>query len=330
VRRSPGVTPTSTGRAAGAAGYAFGLHLTTRLDLEVVAARRNGHRADRRTAIEVVGRDVLAAGWSRRGAELLVERRYPSGRLVMSIHRHPTLGYRVAAPRHGVHLVSLDGLTVRSALPDAPPWRWQRLLFAQVLPLAAALQGYAVVHASAVEIDGRVFAFIAASGRGKTSTAAHLVSRGATYVTDDVLALEPAAGRVFAHPGAALAAVYPFELRSMDASGRARVGMPLGRAVKQYLAIDPIDEPLPLGGVYFLERGRSAELEIVPDDPPDPQPWLASSFIWYLGTREHLAAHLDLSARIAESVPAFHLRVPDTVSAGAVAAAVERHVRERS
>ena len=80
---------------------------------------------------------------------------------------------------------------IRSALEDREHSRWQRLMFAQALPLAATLQGLALLHASAAEIDGRAFGFIASSGAGKSSLVVHLVATGDTrLLTDDVLALE--------------------------------------------------------------------------------------------------------------------------------------------
>jgi hypothetical protein len=266
--------------------------------------------------------------WRREGAELLHERRYPSGRRVITIHRHPDVGFRVAAPGYGRHLISADGSQIDSALPDGRGWRWQRLLFAQVLPLAATLRGFEVVHASAVAIDGRAVAFLAPSGHGKTSTAAHLVGRGAAFVADDVVALEPTPRAVLAHPGAALAAIDPAELDSMTPAARSRIGKRVGRAGKDYVAISPAHQPLPLAAVYFLGRGARSTVEIDGGSETAPQAWLASSFVMYLQTPDRLLRHLDMAARLSSDVPAFELRVPPGVGAADVAAAVERHVTE--
>lgn len=279
------------------------------------------------TSLELVSKEALAKAWPAREAVSLLERRDPHGRLVMSIERHDTLGYLISAPRYGRHLVSPDGLELRSALPNVAAWRCHRLLFAQVLPLAATLQGFELFHASAVALDGRAYGFIAPSGTGKTSVAAHLVARGATFVTDDVMALEPSGETIRVHPGGGMASVHDAELRSMPSELRGRVGAIVGRSDKVQLAIELVDRALPLAAIYFLERdGGAHPLEVEAIVPPEPRLLLSSSFISYLETPAHLLHHLDVCARIAQTVPMFHIRIPASVPAHAVAAAIENHV----
>jgi hypothetical protein len=247
----------------------------------------------------------------------------------MRIDHDPSMGYRVAAPGHGSHIISSNGRAIQSAFPKVPRWRWQRLLFAQVLPLAAALQGLELFHASAVALDGRAFGFIAASGTGKTSVAAHLLALDALFVTDDVLALQHGVDGLVAHPGPAWISLTIGELRSIPEESRSRLGVVVGRSEKVYLERSPVGAALPLGGIYFLERGLTRRrLQINALRPPDIQRLLGSSFLWYLGTPEHLLTHLDVSARIAETVPMFDVRIPAGVPASAVAAAVKRHAQQ--
>jgi len=52
-----------------------------------------------------------------------------------------------------------------------------------------SLEGHFVLHASAVEIDGRAIAFAGDSGSGKSTLAALLCAAGARLITDDVLRL---------------------------------------------------------------------------------------------------------------------------------------------
>jgi hypothetical protein len=278
------------------------------------------------TTIEVVAPDVLRRAWRRADAASVIERRYPSGGLVLSVSRHPELGYRVSALRHGRHLVSTDGARILSVLPAVPPWRWQRLLFAHVLPLAATLRGFELFHASAVALRGRAVGFVAASGTGKTSVAAHLIARGASFVTDDVMALEDRSHEIIVHPGPGMASIQAAELRAMSPQGRRRLGRVIARAGKVYLSLRPVERALPLAAVYYLERGAVDSFCITESQPPDPRLPLSSSFNWYVSTPERLLNHLDTCARIAESARLFTVRVPSMVPASEVARQVEDHL----
>jgi hypothetical protein len=306
--------------------YAFGLEIVSTYPFEAaLAPSRHGDASGQTTALEFVDPAVLVRSWSPRGAVNVMERRLASGRLVISIQCHPDYGYRIVAPGYGHHVVATDGTRVRSALPVGPAWRWQRLLFAQVLPLASTLRGFDLFHASAVEIGSRAYGFVAASGTGKTSVAAHLVALGAAFVTDDVMALEARTDNVCVHPGPGMVAVHGGELRAMTREGRARMGRVLGRAGKTYLAREPVGNAVPLAAIYYLERSPSVGRFSVSESQPDPRLLLSSAFIWYLRTPQHLGNHLELCARVAERVPLFTVRVPPRVSAVAVAERLMDH-----
>jgi len=140
----------------------FGLEVESRVPIEASPVpSTDGHR---RVSLEEVAAPALTELWRSRDARSIVDRRTPHGRRVMSIESHPRLGYRIATPGHGRYVVSGDGTRIRAELPRSPGWRWQRLLFAQALPLAASLHGLVLFHASAVAIGGRAVAFVAASG----------------------------------------------------------------------------------------------------------------------------------------------------------------------
>lgn len=269
----------------------------------------------------------LERRWRAAEPEVAVDFRFPDGRPMMRVDRDERLGYRVFAPRFGRYLVAADGGSVVCALPELAPWRWQRLLYAQVLPLAAALQGLDPLHASAVALDGRVAAFVAASGTGKTSVAAHLVALGADLVTDDVLAVE-ARERVVAHPGPPALALAGRELRAMGAAGRARLGPRVGRAEKTHFAPPVVGGPLPLAGIYFLRREPAApELRLDPFESPPTRLLLGGSFVSHVRSPERLLVHLETCARLARAVPTFDVAVPSGASARDVAAAVLGQLR---
>ena len=182
--------------------------------------------ARRRVAIELAEARVLDRAWRPGRRSTYSSGDFPTAACVMSVQHDSELGYRIYAPRVGRHLVANDGRQVTSALPDIAPWRWQRLLFAQVLPLVATLQGLELLHASAVRLSqGTTLAFAAAARNRQSSVAAHLVASGASLVTDDVLALERGSRGVVAHPGVPVMSLAPMELLALTGERARRLGL---------------------------------------------------------------------------------------------------------
>lgn len=304
-------------------GCAFGVHVRASFAVPELPPG-DSPRTTPRVTLDLAEPRELRREWPARGTEQLVERVHTDGRLMMAIERHEGAGFQVWAPHYGRHLISPDGASIRSALPNVAPWRWERLLFAQVLPLAAALRGRELFHASAVALGDAAFAFVGLSGAGKSSLAAHLVARGATPVTDDVLALEPTADGVLAHPGTGLAGVARHELAAMSRDGRALLGTRVGAADKVYLAVPVAGRPLPLRGLYYLRRSRGRAVEIGLSGSL-PARLLGSSFIAYLRSPEHLVEHLEVCMHLAATVPVLELAIPGSVPASEVSETVERH-----
>ena len=299
---------------------AFGLHI--RSDLPIVGAVRDAAGACGRLArISPFDGDPLSA----REDAIVLERRHLDGSLGMRVARLDGGAYLIDAPGHARFCVAGDGSAVWYDRLAEPSSRWHRPLCAQALPLAATLQGIELLHASAVAIDGRAIAFVAASGTGKTSLAFALLARGAALLTDDVLALEPTRAGVMAHPGVPLANVAAEQLALLPAPVRARVGTPLGSSDKVHVEISQMaDGPLPLGAVFLLARSEAVErLAITPAVPPDPRDLLAATFMPHIVTRARLITQLSTCAEIAGAVPVLTLEVPAKVSAAHVAREVE-------
>ena len=92
----------------------------------------------------------------------------------------------LAAPM-GLHLwIDREaGVVHLPVLDDEVEMRsWQ---LRQVAPTVAAFYDRLTLHASAVSVDGRVLAFVAGSGTGKTTLAWALVKAGAAAISDDLL-----------------------------------------------------------------------------------------------------------------------------------------------
>jgi hypothetical protein len=74
-------------------------------------------------------------------------------------------------------------------------------LSSPVLAVLMEQRGAFVLHASAVEIDGRVVAFTGPSGAGKSTTAGFFAARGFPVVTDDLLPLTVVGSQVLCRAG---------------------------------------------------------------------------------------------------------------------------------
>lgn len=135
---------------------------------------------------------------------------------------------------------------------------FELFLWGTVFGAIAWLNGLIPLHASAVQIDGRVVAFTADSGGGKSTLAAGLAQLGLPHVCDDTLVLSLAGG-VLAMPDAKPLKLWDDALVLTGLSAdRPIQSMPgkhyAGAAVKA-------SDALPLTDLYFLERGESVEVE---------------------------------------------------------------------
>lgn len=305
-------------------GRAFGLGLAGTLALDGVVAAGTTGRTD--TWLERAPRTEVDRRWREATPRTLLDRRLGDGRVGLSVACDDEIGFRVWAPRHGCYLVSPDGRRVLGAPPAGPAWRWERLVLAQVLPLAAVLRGLDVLHASAVAVAGRAVAFLGGSGAGKTTLASRIAASGAPLVTDDVLAIEPAGGGVRAHRGSTVARVDPRELRAMTPAQRRTLGPVLVRGEKCHVAPVPAPASLPLGLTYHLQRPADVTgVEIVAVRPYDPMLLLGSSFLTYLTARERLRRQLECFAAVARATPLHQIRVGPDANSADVADAVLRH-----
>lgn len=300
------------------AGWAFGVRLLgDRLPTVVPGPDAPAPTAE----VRLVGDDVVTRRWAQAAApRRLFERREPGDELFLAVDRDPAAGFRVWARGHGTHLVAVDGTQVASALPRDGDSDGRRLVAAQLLPLLAALHGHELLHGGGVLIDGRLVAIVAASGTGKSSTAAHLILQGGAFFADDVLALAVDRERVVASPGPRLMSVYDHELADVPEGVRPRLGRLVGTDEK--LLLEPAGEtaPRPLAGVAFLRRdGGAASLR--PVDDPAPV-LLGNAYLPYLDTPDRLVRQITIAAALAASVPLVEITAGDDD-----AAAVARRVR---
>jgi hypothetical protein len=247
---------------------------------------------------------------------------------MLTVDHFAAVGYRIWAPYHGRHLVSEDGGNIQSAPPVRAGWWWQRLVLAQVLPIAATLQGLELLHASAVAFGDRAIAITAEAGSGKTSLAAHLLDLGGELVADDVLALQLVDARVVAHPGVGLVNIDPAQRATLGPRAAALLADSVGTGDKVYVLARLVDRPLPLAAVYLLQRDeRFKTLRIVSSEEA-ARPLLGSGFISYLTSPQRLLGHLEVYSRIAETIPPFVIQAPLNLPPQQLAERVRAHGEE--
>ena len=103
------------------------------------------------TTVRRVEPASLALAWESPG-ELLFEREF-MGEIAITFERAED--YRIRAKGFGRYVVSADGTEVRCERGTVVEHAQERFLFAQVLPLAAVLRGFELLHASAVCLTER-------------------------------------------------------------------------------------------------------------------------------------------------------------------------------
>lgn len=304
-------------------GRAFGIEIEGNGRVTAVSPPV-GPGLPRRVRLEFAPAESLRAAFPR-GASVLAKRSFRTGRPMMLVEADPLLGYHMWAPGYGRHLVSPDGTTIRSSVSRANR-RWERLMLAQPLPLCAVLQGLELFHASAVRMEPGIVAFLASSGTGKTSVAAHLVGGGACLVTDDILAVEATDGGVTAHAGGTVLHLAETELVTMSPDALRRLRRLEEQSDKIQVAGQLSTEPGPLAAAYFLTRSADfRHLQFATIAPPSPRQLLSSAFLSYLTPPSRMRRQLELYAQFVESVRTFEARVPSDFGAGRLAEAILAH-----
>lgn len=241
----------------------------------------------------------VASFQARDGFELICDQVEPDGTVSFRIEAHPDLGYLLSGPRHGVHLLSVDGRNLQYASGNGCGEDWQRLLVAQVLPLAAILRGLEVLHASAVVIDRQAVAFVGPSRSGKTSVALELCRQGAGFLADDVLALDRDGVGLVGHPGSPAAGVDHAEVDRLQ--GSSVIGETLGVNERERIVRVPVvDAPAPVAALFFLDRRLDGPAEPRFEPITHANVLLAATFNFVLASPDRLVGLLDVCALAAQ------------------------------
>ncbi len=184
------------------------------------------------------------------------------------------------------------------------------LLAGNLLAIVLGLRGAAVLHASAVELNGAAIAFAGPTGAGKSTTAALLCAAGGAIVSDDAARMEERDGAPLIHHG-------PHELRlrpqaSMIAD---QVGGATGATADGRLAVEArpaTGELTRLGAIVFPSWSRGARQTSVARLSPRRALELLLRCPRVTGWRvtDPVRAHFVACAGIAEAVPSFSAELP--------------------
>ena len=200
--------------------------------------------------------------------------------------------------------------------------------------IATILQqrGLLVLHASAIVIGGKAFAFVGWKGQGKSTTAAALFARGCPLLTDDLLALNGKDGqRLLAHPGIPHFKLWPDSVKSSlgEVAGTLPRLMPRYEKRVRKIIDGFAPGPVPLGAIYVLARGP--ELAVHRLSPQETfQQVVTNTFCARYGNRVFKGqigeAHLRNVAKVASHVPVFGLERPSSLEGlGAFADFIVQH-----
>lgn len=137
-------------------------------------------------------------------------------------------------------------------------------LYVEGMMMAALLhqRGFYVLHASAVEIDGRAIAFVGHVGAGKSTMVLAQEILGYRMVTDDNAAIDMAAPEPAVIPAFPRMKVYPAIVRALgisddDLAALHATQVKRTRASRGNFPLDPI----PLDRVYVLSREAEGGIE---------------------------------------------------------------------
>ena len=118
-------------------------------------------------------------------------------------------------------------------------------------------RGQVVLHASAVNVNGRAVLFCGASGAGKSTMAAALGQRGYAMLTDDACAITTVSGGTpLAQPDGRRLKLWKRAIDKLDLG--ARRGAPVRSQLEKFY-LDPVassEGALPIGAVYVLRETR--------------------------------------------------------------------------
>ncbi len=258
---------------------------------------------------------------------------FPDGTLWTQFYRTDA-GYLLRFPGLADFEVSADALGVTChPAPEASEATSQHLYLNQVLPLVLSKRGKLVFHASAVEVAGGAVAFVAESGRGKSTLAASFAINGWRFLTDDGLVLEEGEDGYRVMPSHPSIRLWEDSQDALIAPGAAMAPALEFTSKARFLAGEGLvfcEQPRPLRRVYFLGDGHAASLKSERLGAAEALvEWVKHSFLLDIEEKPRLAAHFDQVAKLANQPIHYRLDYPrDFKCLARVRQAIVDHVQQ--
>lgn len=118
------------------------------------------------------------------------------------------------------------------------------------------LQNQVAIHANAVSLEKFAVAFVGYSGMGKSTLSAYCASRGAGFITDDVLVVDT---QGLVHPGNPRLKLYPHTGESLGLDASEETNYKIFYAPEQ-LGAKLHEQPVPLGIIYLLAESSEQRI----------------------------------------------------------------------
>jgi hypothetical protein len=223
--------------------------------------------------------------------------------------------------QRALFLLSADRRILQCAPTAADEPTWQRVLLDTVLWTVSLLQGFELLHASAVKTEDGIVAFVAVSGGGKTSLAAEYVRRGAPLFCDDILALDQSNGRVIGFPGPPLMNL-PRQLNPNALAG-GRVIADFGE--ERWVRVNGSSpSPEPLTAVVLVDR--AVGLEAACSAIQTTSLALLPHAVWLPHLADRMQKRFELFGAVASTTQVLRLTADPSVPAGQLADLVKNEI----
>ena len=225
--------------------------------------------------------------------------------------------YLLDVPRKAKFLVSMAGNEI-TCFPARGLARssFHHLLLDQALPLALGLMGDLVLHASAVVPGDEAFALAGPSGRGKSTLAAHLGTRGAQVLADDCLVLREVGARWLAFAFDQGIRLWQDSARAVLRGSVTGARVAAGSAKRRVLRHPGIafrQAPAPLGAIALPQERRPASRRAALHRLSPREAMMAllpQTFFFEVHGKLALRNQFERLCALVESVPVYRLDLP--------------------